>query len=126
MVSFFRECSAIPVTTPAGSIEGFHSLVSDFRSSKRECRGVKRFERHAYEPKIVTNCDQISIFGVCKCLKTRWPGTESNRRRQPFQGCALPSQSGLTDGGQSSDQAKTPNLATPNVGSVCDERLSTA
>jgi hypothetical protein len=19
-----------------------------------------------------------------------WPGTESNRRRQPFQGCALP------------------------------------
>jgi hypothetical protein len=23
-------------------------------------------------------------------LKTCWPGTESNRRRQPFQGCALP------------------------------------
>ncbi len=23
---------------------------------------------------------------VCKCLKTWWPGTESNRRRQPFQG----------------------------------------
>src|SRR5437763_11149018 len=21
-----------------------------------------------------------------------WPGTESNRRRQPFQGCALPSE----------------------------------
>ena len=25
-----------------------------------------------------------------KCLKTWWPGTELNRRRQPFQGCALP------------------------------------
>ena len=23
-------------------------------------------------------------------LKMRWPGTELNRRRQPFQGCALP------------------------------------
>jgi hypothetical protein len=27
---------------------------------------------------------------VTKCLKTWWPGTELNRRRQPFQGCALP------------------------------------
>src|SRR5262249_12533808 len=27
---------------------------------------------------------------VCKLLKRWWPGTESNRRRQPFQGCALP------------------------------------
>ena len=25
-----------------------------------------------------------------KSLKTWWPGTELNRRRQPFQGCALP------------------------------------
>src|SRR5207244_7239606 len=25
-----------------------------------------------------------------KSMKTRWPGTELNRRRQPFQGCALP------------------------------------
>ena len=28
---------------------------------------------------------------ACKLLNTWWPGTESNRRRQPFQGCALPS-----------------------------------
>ena len=28
----------------------------------------------------------------CKRLKTWWPGTESNRRRQPFQGCALPAE----------------------------------
>ena len=25
-------------------------------------------------------------------LRTWWPGTESNRRRQPFQGCALPTE----------------------------------
>src|SRR5215471_19127282 len=29
---------------------------------------------------------------VRKLLKTWWPGTESNRRRQPFQGCALPTE----------------------------------
>src|SRR5437870_10622300 len=29
-----------------------------------------------------------------KSVKTKswWPGTESNRRRQPFQGCALPTE----------------------------------
>src|SRR5450631_1770049 len=27
---------------------------------------------------------------ACKSLKMWWPGTELNRRRQPFQGCALP------------------------------------
>src|SRR5580692_9008670 len=27
-----------------------------------------------------------------KCLRMWWPGTESNRRRQPFQGCALPTE----------------------------------
>jgi len=27
---------------------------------------------------------------LCKSLKMWWPGTELNRRRQPFQGCALP------------------------------------
>src|SRR5258706_8767619 len=25
--------------------------------------------------------------GSCKYLKTWWPGTDLNRRRQPFQGC---------------------------------------
>jgi DNA-binding transcriptional LysR family regulator len=28
----------------------------------------------------------------CGYLKTWWPGTELNRRRQPFQGCALPTE----------------------------------
>ena len=27
-----------------------------------------------------------------KAFEMWWPGTESNRRRQPFQGCALPSE----------------------------------
>src|SRR5580698_10264632 len=27
---------------------------------------------------------------MLSCEKTWWPGTELNRRRQPFQGCALP------------------------------------
>ena len=26
----------------------------------------------------------------CNCFEMWWPGTELNRRRQPFQGCALP------------------------------------
>ena len=28
----------------------------------------------------------------CKLLILWWPGTELNRRRQPFQGCALPAE----------------------------------
>ncbi len=28
----------------------------------------------------------------CNLLILWWPGTESNRRRQPFQGCALPTE----------------------------------
>ena len=34
---------------------------------------------------------QIECFEV-SALKRWWPGTESNRRRQPFQGCALPAE----------------------------------
>jgi len=31
--------------------------------------------------------NETAFWKVCKPLKTWWPGTESNRRRQPFQGC---------------------------------------
>jgi len=31
--------------------------------------------------------NETSFWNVCKLLKKAWPGTESNRRRQPFQGC---------------------------------------
>ena len=34
--------------------------------------------------------NETEFWSSCKCLKTWWPGTESNRRRQPFQGCNLP------------------------------------
>ena len=29
---------------------------------------------------------------TAKLFRMWWPGTESNRRRQPFQGCALPAE----------------------------------
>ena len=35
------------------------------------------------------NRNETASWKVCKLLKTCWPGTESNRRRQPFQGCYL-------------------------------------
>jgi hypothetical protein len=35
---------------------------------------------------------QTGDQGMARCLKRWWPGTESNRRRQPFQGCALPAE----------------------------------
>src|ERR1019366_10222670 len=38
---------------------------------------------------IGTNWNQNPELSVCKCLKTWWPGTELNRRRQPFQGCQI-------------------------------------
>ena len=33
--------------------------------------------------------NERAFWSACKLLKIWWPGTESNRRRQPFQGCAL-------------------------------------
>src|SRR5580658_1330258 len=32
----------------------------------------------------------LSFLAAAKCLKRWWPGTELNRRRQPFQGCSRP------------------------------------
>jgi hypothetical protein len=36
------------------------------------------------------NWNETAVLKACKLLKTWWPGTDLNRRRQPFQGCALP------------------------------------
>jgi hypothetical protein len=33
------------------------------------------------------NWNETAFWRVCKLLKMWWPGTESNRRRQLFQGC---------------------------------------
>src|SRR5690348_16926257 len=38
------------------------------------------------------NWNERAFWRAWKLLKTWWPGTESNRRRQPFQGCALPAE----------------------------------
>ena len=35
---------------------------------------------------------QPGFLRPLKCFKMWWPGTELNRRRQPFQGCALPTE----------------------------------
>src|SRR5215467_7886903 len=32
------------------------------------------------------------FLAAANCFGMWWPGTESNRRRQPFQGCALPTE----------------------------------
>src|SRR5271170_591221 len=34
----------------------------------------------------------LEFLAADKCFSLWWPGTESNRRRQPFQGCALPTE----------------------------------
>ena len=43
-----------------------------------------------------TNCREtagnMGKWNVIKTFKMWWPGTELNRRRQPFQGCALPAE----------------------------------
>jgi len=36
---------------------------------------------------IGTKWNKLGVDDGCNLLKTWWPGTESNRRRQPFQGC---------------------------------------
>src|SRR5215469_1046258 len=42
--------------------------------------------------RIGTQMGPSKISDVRKSLIKWWPGTESNRRRQPFQGCALPTE----------------------------------
>ena len=49
-------------------------------------------ERSSTRLEIGTNWNETEVLMACKLVKTWWPGTESNRRRQPFQGCALPAE----------------------------------
>src|SRR5215469_1157509 len=44
---------------------------------------------------IGTKWNKFAGEGACKLLKRWWPGTELNRRRQPFQGCLSTPLSGL-------------------------------
>jgi hypothetical protein len=48
---------------------------------------------------IGTKRNKLAVEDGCKLLKTWWPGTESNRRRQPFQGC-LPIRLSGSESGQ--------------------------
>ena len=34
--------------------------------------------------------EQVGVSARTKCFVLWWPGTELNRRRQPFQGCSPP------------------------------------
>ena len=49
----------------------------------------------------------------------KWPGTESNRRRQPFQGCSLPGLSRCKD-------CQYCILLAPKKGSKCNQMQPTA
>ena len=63
--------------------------LTGFVLSRRANTAERRTRRH--QPKFIgTNWNNFWILSKGKCLKTWWPGTELNRRRQPFQGCALP------------------------------------
>ena len=70
---------------------------------------------------IGTKWNQNGGSDIAKCKKKWWPGTESNRRRQPFQGCALPSElpgharlRRLREGGaqNAADQSPEDNIVT--------------
>src|SRR5947209_2409574 len=91
--------SQIPLATraPARELEGrlnkprLNHYCSKARTAQ-SCHSV--FETNPVEPEfgIGTEWNRLQERGACKLLKKWWPGTELNRRRQPFQGCALPTE----------------------------------
>src|SRR5450755_3571442 len=58
---------------------------------KRIVRGIGR-ALHFESSLIVPVTETLMSLATNKLLIPWWPGTESNRRRQPFQGCALPTE----------------------------------
>src|SRR5215467_5321442 len=70
-----------PLEPPTPAFSGLRAFLQGLRP--RLC-----FER-ASSHRSLTLRAQLKIR---KLLATWWPGTESNRRRQPFQGCALPTE----------------------------------
>ena len=92
-----------------GVVMAMLTVVTVITSTKRFCGWDKNGRAEANRP-CPENCSQARLiprrqirraksFGmkwnetafwkVCKLLKTWWPGTDLNRRRQPFQGCQL-------------------------------------
>src|SRR5687768_3972946 len=41
---------------------------------------------------LFARCNSSHVLAICELLNGWWPGTESNRRRRPFQGRALPTE----------------------------------
>src|SRR5437588_1282195 len=56
-----------------------------------EKRGTKQ-KRGLECSRIVPQDNNYVFLVTTKFFGMWWPGTESNRRRQPFQGCALPAE----------------------------------
>ena len=76
---------------------GLNGFLEKSRS-EAESRALQNDPDAKFHPRCESQ--QTKVFGmkrnepgfwkVCKLLILWWSGTESNRRRQPFQGCALP------------------------------------
>ena len=79
---------------PGAAREIPHKLFVTLSSSAgfacgREPIAPFRWETNSDKPEfgIGTKRNKPGVEDGCKLLKRWWPGTESNRRRQPFQGC---------------------------------------
>ena len=80
----------MPKLDPAAYRWGQHHGTEIWNSFERTTPKVKLKVidvRTLYAREILTR-----FFVVTKLLKRWWPGTESNRRRRPFQGRALPTE----------------------------------
>src|SRR5580700_3029859 len=73
--------------TASGDDNAWH--LSTIRSRESAAPGQQAEysrDEHQLKPRIAAN----ERTARCASDKVWWPGTELNRRRQPFQGCALP------------------------------------
>ncbi len=75
------------------TIKSGRSWVRTASASGREPLDSFCIEANSGKPDlgIGTKRNKLRIEGSCNLLKVWWPGTDLNRRRQPFQGCARPS-----------------------------------
>ena len=81
-------CTFVPPEVAVGA--ALRSEPTSQRINKAEQSETARQISAADREIIGTFWNVIKVLNRGKCLETWWPGTESNRRRQPFQGCALP------------------------------------
>src|SRR6059036_259255 len=67
------------------------SLRIELRSSGRGSRQRAKSKSQGQDGVPLSLCRPYH-FALCSLLDYWWPGTESNRRRRPFQGRALPTE----------------------------------